>query len=397
LGFRDFDSAGAWDGLYDFGFVISATFSPSDTVGLPLDAQARLGQPYIFVNTRDANKCDRIYPENWLPQTQSVYTGAVPVSSAGGAQINSVFWWEAMQYDGAFKVRVFWDCSQSPYCIRRITLTNFLNYTLDHINIVVSFDFDVIPVRGHEDLFIFSPTDSGSWVPAPAITRSMLTWDGQVRPLTNSDIPDSSIPCWQSANEDIDFSFDDVSSLCDAGCVYQYSLPAVPPGGWVSTATQFGIDDEDTYTDNSESSRKRQLFNSQFICESGSGLSGTPLILASVAERIESSSFSKPNDRFHTEPGTCPCVTGTCTLGIILPCICDETHHGLWCEHSCHNGVAVSGSCSCNEGWWGDHCDFKCDCLRNSHCDPVNGDCLCKNGLSGDQCDVLFQCPKGQQ
>ena len=42
---------------------------------------------------------------------------------------------------------------------------------------------------------------------------------------------------------------------------------------------------------------------------------------------------------------------------------------------------------ACPDGFFGPYCKYKCDCVNEASCDPVNGQCVCRPGFMGERCE----------
>ncbi|KAL3859709.1 hypothetical protein ACJMK2_009914 [Sinanodonta woodiana] len=79
-----------------------------------------------------------------------------------------------------------------------------------------------------------------------------------------------------------------------------------------------------------------------------------------------------------------------------LSCPAECSSHGICTSNGCDCFPGYKGgNCSntCEEGWYGENCQYRCQCEHNATCDIISGTCLCPPGLTGHLCES--ECPLG--
>jgi len=301
--------------------------------------------------------------------------------------------------DGAFSVRVLWDCTDPVECVRTLTVTNNLPTNLTQLSFLLSFNFDVTPTPKHEDMNLWSSDYSGSngltLIPEPTISPLMMDSRGAIQPLDYTFITDPT--CYDTSNQAYDWlDATSYTDLCDAGATVQFYAATLLPGTSFDVTTRLRLFDNKTafaaYV--APPATDPLVF---YVASTGWGNFDSTVVGAFVEV------WGQPYDTVQDPsvfPGDCPCQNnGVCSPNVIkLPCVCDDHSWGDYCENTCGiHGIynATSQMCVCEEGWWGTtYCNACPPCLRGSVCDPVTGNCWCRNKLSGPACDKPLACPK---
>jgi len=398
MGARKWSDKGTWEGLWDMGFIISAKNGGD---ARDLDE----GDVYTYVSSADADLCGRRYPVEWLPGSQpTVWSGAVPIKSAGSATVNSQIWWESTQYHGAYTVRVYWDCVTLP-CTRTITIINNLNTVLESVRLLMTWDLDISPTPRHEPVYM-TGSSTVSWGSFNAAKNSVLDVDGTVQDidinLVNSaaescdGFPNYASPAGMGPG-----SYETWDQYCDGGAAVVVPLLDLEEGQAVSITTTFLL----SYGLPIPTGRSIFQFVSGHVDEIIFDNSISGWVAAPYVFYPSGGSTKRQAGPSETIPGDCPCFgNSTCTIGgIHPPCLCDSHHYGQFCESECGEGGiwdSERSSCECLPGWHKEMrtplspCVSKCECNRGSYCDPGSGECYCKNGFTGDHCDKLHTCPR---
>jgi hypothetical protein len=296
-------------------------------------------------------------------------------------------------------------------CQRTFTVTNTGPELLTSIKLLLTWDFDVTPNPGNERIFLKSMVAGSviSYGALPNPSPSLLTWDGQLKPFTNADMP-----CSTQANAQQSFA----TSPCDFGASVILALPNLKPKEYVEVITELRLfNTVAAFNTYEQSVLSNTVFLGAAHSENAVGFASDDEVIAVRIPRFSpASDFAPPKtptpEAAIVPTGTCPCLNGgKCQYGVVGPCICppqytDTAPNTLLCSTFCKNGVVTAtGECVCYEGWYTKlgqgpfrtECADPCNCMRGSHCNYKTGECFCKNGLSGSKCDKFPFCAKGSQ